>query len=279
MLALVVVAGTAAADTLGDLTFTPPAGWDEKSATKFRRTYTQGSAYISISVGELSTLDLAADTAASVLARSYALDGKVATEADTEVAGAPGYAMLYQAGDGLSLITVTAAGGGTVFQLETTRATQDADLATFARLVDGADLPAPRVKPAEPAPASTVIAATELAKLPDPRARKAAIALAEAVAGDLRKKFVAMTPKKGLTIGKQRFKRTKLARAVAEAGVGALLGWDPEAPFAVVYDQRTKKAFGIYRGSGFGVTAVVMFHKQGKAWSVAKVKVVDFGEP
>lgn len=278
---VLALAGTAAADTLGQLTFSPPDGWEEQSAKSFRVTYTRGKAYIAISVGELSTLDLPADTSSKALALHYELDGKVTSEGDTEVAGAPGYAMLYQAGDGVALITATSGGGGTVFQLETTRATMDDDLAAFAKLVDHAALPAAviaKVPHAEPASAPTVIDRAQLARLPDERARKLADALAAAVVADDRKKFLSLAPKKGLAIGRTRYKRAKLAKALTEGGIGALLGWDPEAPFAVVVDRK-KKTFGVYRGTGSGVTAIVMFKKKGKSWAMTGVVVRDFGEP
>jgi len=278
-----LASGVATADTLRDLEFTPPAGWDEGKASSLRRTYTQGKAYISISVGELSTLDLPADATPATLAKTYTLDGTIKTEGDTQVAGAPGYAMLYQAGDGIALITATTAGGGTVFQLDTTRATMDADLATFAKLVDTARLPEVEIakvpEPAAPGRPPSRIDAAQLARLPDSTARKVANALADAVAVDAQKQFLAMTPRKGLAIGKQKYKRARLAKAIAEAGIGALLGWDPEAPFGVVFDRKKKKQFGVYRGSGSGVTAVVIFKKKGRAWAVSEVRVLDFGEP
>ena len=92
LLVLGLLCGTAAADTLGALTYTPPDGWEAKTAKTYRVTYARDNAYIAISVGEVSTLDLPADTTAEQLARSYEMEGKVQSASETQVAGAPGFA-------------------------------------------------------------------------------------------------------------------------------------------------------------------------------------------
>lgn len=275
LLLLGLLAGTASADSLGALTFTPPDGWDEKSAKTYRRTYAHGKAYIAISVGEVATLDLPPETTAEQLARSYEMEGKLQSASELEIAGTPGFALLYHAGQGVSFVAATLAGGGTVFVLETTKATLDADLATFTALLEGSNLPAPK-KIADDPPRS-VLAATALAPLPDARARKLAAAVAQIIVDDNRKAFIKLLPKK-LAIGKKKHKRAALAKTVAADGVGALFGWDPEAPIALVFDPAKPKRFGLYRGHGFGVTAVLWFTRRGKAWSLASVSVVDFGE-
>ncbi len=276
LIVLGLLCGTAAADTLGALTFSPPDGWEAQSAKTYRVTYKRGSAYIAISVGEVSTLDLPADTTAEQLARSYEMEGKIQSASEAQVAGTPGFALLYQAGQGLSLVAATLGGGGTVFVLETTRANRDDDLATFATLIDAARLPAVKQVAVEDVPRSP-LAATELAALPDAKARKLAATVAQVIVDDDRKAFTKLLPKK-LAIGKKKHKRAALAKTIAKDGVGALFGWDPEAPVALVFDRAKPKRFGVYRGNGFGVIAVLWFTRKGKAWSLASVSVTDFGE-
>ncbi len=120
----------------------------------------------------------------------------------------------------------------------------------------------------------------QLAALPSDDARTAAQTFVTVVEKNDQMQLETLLPLAGVKVKGKRLDNRKLLAKVEAKNVRAAFGVGAEGPWTVdLKSKATEKRFGLFRGSGYGKTTVVVLIKTENGWMIDEVKVVDLGSP